>query len=267
MLGINPGLVWSFEHRSAKHYRRFTIPKGAGQERVIIAPRVALKIVQKWVSVQLQRAYAAPQHVFGFVPGRSHIDAAKQHRLAEWTYSVDIADFFPSTPLRTVTAVFNRLGYGDEVASMLASLSCYQGFLAQGAPTSPVISNLALHEVDRRLIDISRSFDVRVSRYADDIVFSGQNGFPEELVDEVNEIFIDTPWTISQGKTELNRLPRRLKVHGLLVHGAQARLTKGYRNKLRAYAHLIKNGLIQEGHKLRVKGHLRYGEQVKEAAD
>ena len=46
MIGINPGLVWSFVHRTRRHYRVFEIPKGKGS-RSISAPRVGLKIIQK----------------------------------------------------------------------------------------------------------------------------------------------------------------------------------------------------------------------------
>lgn len=266
MLGINPGLIWSFEHRPAKHYRLFSIPKGARQERLIVAPKVALKVVQKWLSVQLQKCYVPPRHVFGFVPGRSHVNAAKEHRLAQWTYSVDITNFFPSTPIYVVTAVFASLGYGQEASQILARLCCYQESLAQGAPSSPVLSNLTFRHIDDRLVHISERFDIRISRYADDIVFSGSDEFPEAVRDEVNCLLDETPWMLSPEKTELSRLPGRLKIHGLLVHGVEVRLTKGYRNKLRAYAYLMGRGRIRDADKLRVSGHLRYGQQIDDAS-
>lgn len=267
MLGINPGLIWSFEYRPVKHYRVFTIPKGKRGRREIIAPKVAIKVVQKWLSVQLQRVYVPPKHVFGFVPGRSHIEAAQQHRLSRWIYSVDIKDFFPSTPLEIVAAAFQNIGYGEEASQILARLCCYNGRLAQGAPSSPVISNLAFSGIDHALAEISARFDVRLSRYADDIVFSGARDVPEGLPEEVNNIFQGKPWTLSPEKTELNQLPHRLKVHGLLVHGNQVRLTKGYRNKLRAYAHLMRNGRISEDDSRRVSGHLRYAQQIMDSSD
>ncbi|WP_312315626.1 reverse transcriptase family protein [Stenotrophomonas sp.] len=267
MLGINPGLIWSFEFRPNKHYRVFSIRKGARGWREIVAPKVALKVLQKWLSISIQRSYVAPVHVFGFVPGRSHIDAAKVHAGASWTFSVDIENFFSATPMRVVREVFERLGYGPDSAAMLARLCCYRGFLAQGAPTSPVISNIALTDVDGRLSEISRRFGVRLSRYADDVVFSGIGEFPVGLRAELDTILADTPWAFARDKTELNELPGRLKVHGLLVHGAQVRLTKGYRNRLRAYSHLARLGRVREADKLKVQGHLRYSEQVREAAD
>ena len=48
MFGINPGLIWSMENRTQRYYRSFTIPKGQTVRR-IDAPKVALKIIQKWL--------------------------------------------------------------------------------------------------------------------------------------------------------------------------------------------------------------------------
>ena len=176
MLGINPGLVWSFENRSRRHYRHFTIPKGKGV-RHIHAPKIGLKIVQKWLSVHLQKAFQAPQHVYGFVPGRSHIMAARVHCGARWIYSVDIENFFPSTPLEIVHSAFKQIGYQDDSSEMLSRLCCLNGFLAQGAPTSPVLSNICFTEIDQSLQEISKKYDVKLTRYADDIVYSGNNTF------------------------------------------------------------------------------------------
>jgi hypothetical protein len=267
MLGVNPGLLWSFEHRPVRHYRIFRIPKGGGNEREIVAPRVALKVVQKWIATCLQRIYTAPKHVFGFVQGHSHIDAAKVHRGAAWTLSVDIENFFSSTPERVVRAALEALGYGESAAEMLARLACFQGVLAQGAPSSPVISNLVLRNVDIKLAELVLKHQCRMSRYADDIVYSGLTQQPDGLLQELEDVFNGTPWRLAPDKIESRRSPERLKVHGLLVHGEQVRLTKGYRNRLRAYAHLLSTGRIEEAQRASIVGHLLYGKQVDAAVD
>lgn len=265
MMGINPGLLWSFEYRTRRHYRRFLIPKGTGH-RVILAPRVALKLLQRWLAHQLQQNSQFPDHVFGFVPTLSHVDAAKVHANARWVYSVDIENFFPSTPERMVRAVYSSLGYGEDVSHFLARISCLDGVLPQGAPTSPVLSNYCLAKVDAALIQIAADKRIRLSRYADDIVFSGEGEVPEGLPVETAAIFSGTPWTLSARKTELAEHPRRLKVHGLLVHGDQVRLTKGYRNRIRAYKHLISAGKIEGDDLLKVNGHIEYSNFVEKKA-
>ena len=86
--------------------------------------------------------------------------------------------------------------------------------------------------------------------------------FPERLQTELFAIFSSGPWRLSERKTRLDKLPNRLKVHGLLVHGERARLTKGYRNRLRAYDHLerTKGEDVEDADVIR--GHLSYGKFV-----
>lgn len=266
MLGINPGLIWSFVNKTRRHYSHFTIPKG-NRERDIFAPRVALKVLQKWLSVHFQRKYEAPDHVFGFVPGRSHIQAAQRHVGAQWVFSVDISNFFPTTPLDAVTDALVHLGYRLNSANLIARLCCLAENLAQGSPTSPVLSNICFRTVDAGLAALSQHHQIRLTRYADDIVFSGAGEMPLDLPEQVQRIIAPTPWLIAKQKTTLCALPKRLKVHGLLVHGDQVRLTKGYRNKVRAYRHMLATGQVRNKKDLeRMQGHLLYANQVLAAA-
>jgi RNA-directed DNA polymerase len=269
MLGLNPGLVWSMRHRPHRYYRSFSIPKGKGI-RNIDAPRILLKIIQKWMSVHLQRVYAAPDHVYGFVPNKSHVQAAAVHCGAHWVFSLDIADFFPSTPEAQVILAFQSLGYSRQSADLLSKLTCLRGGLAQGAPTSPVLSNVCMADVDRQLAMVALTHGLRLTRYADDIVLSGTGDPPANLKQEVRDILKATPWRVAEDKVSFDVAPARLKVHGLLVHGNAVRLTKGYRNRIRAYHHLMNRNAIREEDLSTVRGHLeysRYVDQVAEAAD
>lgn len=265
MFGISPGLVWSFVSQTHRYYRSFEIPKGK-DKRHIDAPKVGLKMIQKWLSVQLQNHYNTPDHVFGFVANRSHIDAASHHCKAKWVFSVDIKNFFQTTPLELVINSLREMGFGQSGATLLGTLCCLRGFLAQGAPSSPILSNICFRPTDDKLSQIAITHGVRLTRYADDIVFSGENEFPEALRDQVLNLFNDSPWSLSDKKIHFAALPNRLKVHGLLVHGNHVRLTKGYRNRLRAYEHLLSMGRIAVEDLSRVKGHLIYGNFVGTAA-
>jgi hypothetical protein len=261
MLGVNPGIVWSLINRPERHYRRFSIPKGK-EKREIIAPKIGLKIIQKWISVHLQNRVNFSDHVFGFVPGLSHIDAASQHTESNWIYSIDLENFFPSTPKTWVATTLRISGYDFKSADLIASLCCYGGVLAQGAPSSPVLSNIAMSRVDDSLRALAKELDVRITRYADDITFSSTHAFPETLPERLSSIFADTPWNISKKKTHFAEAPARLKVHGLIVSGPAVKLTKGYRNKLRAYRHVVRSGSCRQEDLARLSGHILYSEQV-----
>lgn len=266
MFGLNPGLVWSLLNRPARHYRSFDIRKGRSV-RTIDAPKVALKIIQKWLSVRLQMTYAPPEHVFGFVPGRSHILAAQKHINAEWVFSVDVRNFFPTTPRSLVKVTLQEVGFSDHGAEIVSRLACLREALAQGAPTSPVLSNLCFAGIDRALLNLATRYGLKLTRYADDIVFSGRGACPPTLHNDVVELFEGGPWRLAENKTELVTLPRRLKVHGLLVHGGSVRLTKGYRNKLRAYRHLLRAGRVRPEDLRRLRGHIAYSDSVDHVAN
>ncbi|WP_421736794.1 reverse transcriptase family protein [Caulobacter sp.] len=265
MIGINPGLVWSLQNRTRKYYREFSIPKGKSR-RHIQAPKIALKIIQKWLSIHLQNRFSAPNHVFGFVNGKSHIDAAKQHLGANWIISLDIKDFFQTTPQKLVEISLISMGYNEESASLISSISCLNGYLAQGSPCSPVLSNICFQEIDAQLIALTKGYDARISRYADDVVISGCGDIPDDIKENASKIIQSSVWNISHEKTLLSKSPDRLKVHGLLVHGDNIRLTKGYRNRIRAIRHLVSIGRIPKEAENRALGHLNYSNQVDLAA-
>src|SRR5207248_1528858 len=59
----------------------------------------------------------------------------------------------------------------------------------------------------------------------------------------------------------------RIKIHGLLVKPDQLRLTKGYRNKIRAYAHVLATKTLQPEDHRRLAGHVQYADYVSRRTD
>jgi hypothetical protein len=113
---------------------------------------------------------------------------------------------------------------------------------------------------------LAQEYGVRYSRYADDIVFSGQGDFPGNLPQKAKGVIESGGWKVSPEKEWLSRRPNRLKVHGLLVHGERPRLTKGYRNKVRAFKHLLEANRVSDEDKARICGHLSYAKSVEAVA-
>src|SRR5690606_37333399 len=95
LFGFSRRFVTALKRNPDRYYRKFRIPKGRGH-REIRSPRVGLKVIQKWFGHHLARspALGLPSACHGFVPGRSLISAAREHRGAGWVYSTDIRDFF-----------------------------------------------------------------------------------------------------------------------------------------------------------------------------
>lgn len=266
LFGYSPSFIIALLKRPERYYRAFIIKSGK-KNRSIYAPRVALKLIQRWIGGNITHHVEWLPCVFGFVPGRSSIDAASVHCGANWVYSVDIKDFFPSTTRDSVQAALVNVGYTPHAAELIARLCCHNGRLAQGAPSSPALSNLVFKEFDKRLLKMAESFGVKYTRYADDMVFSGTQSFPSDLKDVILEIFRDSNWIFSDEKEYLAKKPVRLKVHGLLIDGSVPRLTRGYRNKIRAFRHMLENGKVKPKDVDRVRGHIAYAELVAKYAD
>lgn len=265
LFGVSPEFIRAMSHAPARYYRVFKIKKGR-KSRTIQAPRVALKVLQSWFAGHVARALQLPDCVLGFVPGRSGVkEAATHHCQATWVYSLDIRDFFPSITELQVKDALTRIGYTRETADFLSRLFTLDGRLPQGSPASPVLSNCVFYPTDQALIELAQELQVRYTRYADDLVFSGTAAPPPGLRDRVRMIVTDAGWVIAEDKEMLAQLPGRLKVHGLLVHGTVPRLTKGYRNRIRAFKHLLEVGRVSEADKPKLLGHLAYSRFIDKA--
>lgn len=262
LFGLSPSIIGALVKKPEKFYRTFNIPKGKSQ-RTIQAPKIALKVIQRWIGFHLAEKIQINDSVYGFVKGRSPVGAANVHCGARWIYSIDIENFFPSISLDQVISGLASIGYPPHGSEIIAKICSYNNALPQGSPSSPVLSNLVFKEADLKLNQLAKTYGLKFTRYADDIVFSGQDGFPENLKIEAKDIVERYGWVVSAKKEYFSELPKRLKVHGLLVHGERPRLTKGYRNRIRAYKHLLHSNKIKEEDVCIIKGHISYSESVK----
>lgn len=263
MFGYSPNFVYTLSKCPNKFYRSFEILQG-NKRRTIYSPKVALKVIQKWFGFHLSNVISFPLHVCGFVKGRSFIDAAKQHIGAKWILSFDIKDFFPSITIQAVTESLIHVGYSEQAAKLLAELCCLNKVLSQGSPASPILSNICMRLIDDELIKVAKKYNVIVTRYVDDIVFSGKNDFNNQLKTDIENLFNDSPFTLNSQKTYFadSAQGQRLKVHGLLVKESKITLTKGYRNKLRAYKYMLNSGRVSENDIARITGHVKFSEFI-----
>jgi hypothetical protein len=157
------------EVSTTTHYHRFTIPKKTGGERIISAPHRRLKAAQHWILRNILEPLQLSESAHGFVAGRSIVSNAVPHVGAAIVVNVDLKDFFPTVTYRRVKGLYKKLGYSEEVSTVLGlvcsepditetTLDGQQYFVArgprrlpQGAPTSPAITNALCRRLDRRI--------------------------------------------------------------------------------------------------------------------
>lgn len=229
LLGLTPKGLRYYCH--TKPYKVFTLAKKAGGQRVISAPTGSLRTIQRRLAEILLDVYGGRAPVHGFAAGRSIKSNANPHVGREYVFNIDLANFFPSIHFGRVRGLFMSKPYSlpPGVATSLAQLTCYLGSLPQGAPTSPVVSNLICGGLDSRLKLLARSNKCRYTRYADDITFSCEsNAFPKAIAIPSGTSWVPGPdldaaitaegFNINAKKTTMRRAGSRQVVTGLVVN-------------------------------------------------
>jgi retron-type reverse transcriptase len=161
--------IWYYRGRM---YQHFSIPKGSNKVRMISAPDRRLKFLQRRLADKLTELYKPRNPVHGFVAERSVKTNALAHLHRRFILNVDLKDFFPTISQNRVEGMLSSLGIDARVAEIIARICCNNGHLPQGAPSSPVLSNMICFRLDKKLMGIAKEARCIYTRYADDITFS-----------------------------------------------------------------------------------------------
>ena len=234
-------------------YTSFEIPKKNGETRKINAPSDELKSIQRKLAaalVKYQIDIRREQNIrsnisHGFEKDKSILTNAKIHRNKRFLVNIDLENFFDSFHFGRVKGFFENnkdFALSREVAVVIAQLTCYKGTLPQGAPTSPVITNLICNILDNRLLKISKKYKLDYTRYADDLTFSTnrcdfldyKKQFMEELEKEINR----AGFRINDKKTRILFRDSQQIVTGLVVN-KKLNVAREYYKKTKAMAHTL----------------------------
>jgi RNA-directed DNA polymerase len=236
ILGVNPKLITAMARFPQRNYREFTIRKKTGGERTILAPRVFLKTIQRYILGSILETRPLPSYVNGFVSGRSIVSNGRMHRAAPYLLNVDIKDFFDSVHEGTVRNLFQDFGFGEHVAKTLAGLCTYENRLPQGAPTSPYLANLAFGPTDQEVLQLCVENNLTYSRCADDLTFSGTQKIPRSLIPMLALVLKRDGFNINSAKTRFGGPGQARYVTGLVVN-EKVHPNRDLRRRLRAMFH------------------------------
>lgn len=232
-LGITPKELEKIWWYRGRMYHRFEIAKGKGKTRIIYAPDERLKFLQRQIAPLLNQLYRVRNPVHGFVPGKSIKTNALAHLGKRFVLNIDLKDFFPSITEKRVIGVLESLGIDTRVAHITARLCCNKAHLPQGAPTSPVLSNMICFRLDKDLLAFAKAARCIYTRYADDITFSSHQSMtalfkgppppsglfsPDLLVPALNNAFVNNGFTLNADKAHYAERHSRRIVTGLKVN-------------------------------------------------
>ena len=255
LLNIKEETLNFYLYKASNNYTRFEIPKKSGGFREIFSPNPPLKVIQQRISIILSSIYPSvyknhpPAH--GFIKNRSIVTNAKLHIRKKYILNIDIKDFFPTITFSRVRGLLLAWPYQctADIATAIAQLCCFQGKLPQGAPTSPIISNMICSKLDSDLRKFAKKNRCYYSRYADDITFSTHTrNFPSSIAtipddtqkvqvsEELLEIINSNYFEINPNKSRLQTNWQRQEVTGLIVN-EKVNVTRQYIRQIRAMLH------------------------------
>lgn len=307
-------LAW--EIPDARRYNHFFIPKSNGGLRLISEPTSELKEVQGQIYRILDRGYEPLSCSHGFLHRKSIKSNAEAHVRKPWVLNLDLEKFFPNITLPRIKNLLDRRrislavtsevdeGKAEEekilltpaIASLLANLCCFRTAekasdpetlhgLPQGAPSSPILSDMVARRMDLEIMRFCKREGLVYTRYADDLSFSPKDpkdysgykgllsreardgvgrGTALKLCHELLEIIASNGFRIQGRKTRLFRGSTFKSVTGLSVNEF-ANVPRKTVRFIRAHLHLWeKHGYERANEILRNRRNYRHKKCPKE---
>lgn len=255
--GMRETLLERIIRTAPVRYKEFTIPKRNGEPRPVAQPAREVKMVQRALSRLLLNKLPIHHAATAYRTGISIADNADRHSGFGSILKLDFENFFPSITISDWRQYCRRTGCveTDEEIELTGSLLFkkyrqYRGLrLAIGAPSSPILSNILMHDFDRKMTDFSNSEHVTFSRYADDLTFSAaRTGYLTGITRQVRQVLaeMDGPiLRINAQKTVYATTKFRREVTGLILsNDGRVTIGKAKKRLLHAAVHRTTTGHV-----------------------
>ncbi len=236
-LGFAPQHIFYLVENADNYYINIQIPKRSNPRilRDLHIPNSELKGVQRSINNKILTKMPVGQNVHSYVAGRSVLTAAREFCPGKAVLKLDIRDFFPSISTRRVHGFLNSVGFKSKCCFILSKLTTMNDRLAQGAPTSPMLSNLLVGRLDEQLSSLAASWDIKYLRYSDDLFFYKDKNFNYPRLSEiVSNIVNNAGFEINVEKTKYHPIRRPRLTLGLLTHGDKPKIPGPQRRKYRS---------------------------------
>ena len=232
-LGVGTGERKFLEKHAGYRYTKASIPKRRGGTRTLLIPERRLKFLQRKTLELLQKIHSPRAPVHGFIKDRGAMTNANAHQTRPYLLNLDLRNYFGVISRRRVLGMLRALGLEEEVALAVGSICITRDQLPQGAPTSPILSNMVAYRLDRDLMNFAKAHRLRYTRYADDISLSSyvqptaifEGGLPlpgrvpvAQLSASLRSAILSNGFEINPEKVWFSGPKSRKEVTGLIVN-------------------------------------------------
>jgi len=233
-------------------YRKFSILKKNGKSRELVEPLPSLKEIQDWILENIISSIKVSKYAKAYVKNRSLIENVRYHKGRKVVLTLDILNFFGSIKLRHIEKIFRDLGYSSNISNLLAKLCTCEDSLPQGASTSPYLSNIYLYHFDEIISTYCNKHDIRYTRYADDLTFSGAKE-NLNIIEFIQAELFHFELLLNKKKSKIMERNQRQIVTGIIVN-EKIQVPKEVRNFIRNEVHFLTKFGLKE-HLTKTKNH------------
>lgn len=256
--------------REGANYRMYAVRKRSGGRRFIHSVSADLFLVQQFINQAILQTCTPHPNSFAFHRSGGIRACAAMHCGARWLFQYDLKDFFYNVTEIDAYWLFYAMGYRKLLAFELARLCTTThlpkwqkrllfhhgerdfivpfdanteerqlpyidrtgivGVLPQGAPTSPMLSNLAARPLDIALHDLAVENGFVYTRYADDITLSASSLPSRQRIGDIHRSILHrirkAGFRENEKKMRVAGPGAKKLVLGLLVDGQHPRLSR-----------------------------------------
>lgn len=259
--------------RDSSNYNLFSVRKRSGGHRFIHAVNGQLFDLQRYLNEEILQKVDPHPASFAFHSSGGIKQCAGMHCGCRWLLQFDLKDFFYTIAEPAIYRTFVALGYKPLLAFELSRLCTtlhlpkskkqyvefnrsfsdsfgdfddenpppyypkkWIGVLPQGAPTSPMLSNLVAKKLDILLFEYAQENGFVYTRYADDLAFSA-SVLPSgksigQLKHEIVSLIRKSGFIENNSKIRIAGPGAKKVILGLLVDGEAPKLTKQLRKRI-----------------------------------
>lgn len=231
-LDVSGKALYSVSNHIDRHYHPVKIPKGNGEFRHLHVPDDFLKSIQRKINDKLLSMEEISPYATAYRPGGSTKVNANPHVGKPVLLKLDIRHFFDHLIYPMVKdKAFPKERYSEQNRVLLSLLCIYRDSLPQGAPTSPMISNIIMRDFDNKIGAWCYEHEIAYTRYCDDMTFSGNfEAYP--IIQLVRSELRKLGLFLNDKKTVVVRKGQKQSVTGIVVN-ERLSVSAGYKKELR----------------------------------
>lgn len=262
-------------------YREGSVPKWkltrkgkvATGRRQILMPSEELRKVQAEIVTLIVRSNltTATSSAYAYRRKRSAKTMATQMVGQPYKLKLDFKNFFGSIRVSHINAYIASHSQNPRLAALLPVIErwCFlDGSLPQGAASSPILSNIAAINFDKRVLGLCKSWRTQnlsrldpiiYARYCDDMIFASEYARVKDIRHPIETIAKSEGFTINQQKTRVFHKGNRNLILGMTTN-VKLTLPKMWcrllRQELRRITLDTANGLVIRNHKKDINGNI-----------